>query len=254
MLGDLARLNLSDSLSRKRCVMTKQLIRSRLIRWAKRGLKWTLLLCLGYFVILLVGLIPVNNDFTPRENGIKIYVISNAVHADIVVPKTNDVIDWSESFSDNQFVGDTSQETHVAFGWGDRGFFLETETWDDFRLSTAANALLLPSESCVHVSFTRPEYYSDFTSVSISREQYVRLVEFINGSFKKDVDNDRIQVEGYAYSKTDAFFDAHGQYHLLNTCNSWAGRALSASGVRTPWLSPMPKSPMIYLDSEDITK
>ncbi|MDA7913406.1 TIGR02117 family protein [bacterium] len=234
--------------------MTEQPIRRKLIRWVKRGLTWMLFLCLSYGVTLLVGLVPINNDFTPAENGVKVYIVSNAVHADIIVPKKNDIMDWSESFSGNNFLGDTSQETHVAFGWGDRGFFLETETWDDFRLATAANALLLPSKSCLHVSFTRPANFFDSTSVSISRDQYKQLVEFINGSFKIDGDNDRIQIEGYAFSRTDAFFDAHGRYHILNTCNSWAGRALKMSGVRTPWLSPMPKSPMIYIESEKIAR
>ena len=72
----------------------------------------------------------------------------------------------------------------------------------------------------------------------------------INGTFKMDVDGKHNQINGYAYSSTDAFFDACGRYHLLNTCNSWAGRALKQAGVRVPWFSPMPKTPMLYIEKE----
>lgn len=233
---------------------TAQPIRKRALGWLKRLFKLTLLLLLAYAAVLLVGLIPVNNDFIPAENGIKLHIVSNAVHADIIVPKTNDVVDWTESFHEFNFSGDISTESHVAFGWGDRGFFLETETWDDFKLSTAANALLLPSRSCLHVSFTRPEYFSNTTSVVVSKEQYEKLIEFINGTFKLNAQGNRIQIQGYAYSTTDAFFVAHGRYHLLNTCNSWVGRGLKIAGVRVPWLSPMPKSPMLYIGSDNIAR
>ena len=214
----------------------------------KRVLKWTFVIALVYISILVVGLIPVNNNFVQSENGVTLYVVSNAVHADIIVPATTSVIDWNKTFRETTFGGDIANKSHVAFGWGDRGFFLETETWDDLKLSTAANALLLPSNSCVHVSFTRPEIYVDATSITISLEQYENLVEFINSSFKTDADGNYVQIPGYAYSNTDAFFDAHGRYHILNTCNSWVGRALKFSGVRVPFLSPLPKSPMIYIE------
>ena len=221
---------------------------------AKRLAKWMIFIFLAYIAVNLIGLIPVNNDFVPTEDGVQLFVASNAVHADIIVPKSNEVFDWTEAFADANFLGDISQESHVAIGWGDRGFFLETPTWDDLKLSTATNALLLPSDTCVHVSFTRPEFYPNATPVTVSMEQYEQLVEFINETFKMNASGNRSQIEGYAYSRTDAFFDAHGRYHIFNTCNSWAGRALKRAGVRTPWSSPLPKTPMLYIETEAITK
>lgn len=103
-------------------------------RVVKQVAKLVLLLLVLYPMILLLGLIPVNNNFTPVANGVEIYLISNAVHADIIVPKANDVFDWNKKFQPADFAGDISSKTHIAFGWGDRGFFLETETWDDLKL------------------------------------------------------------------------------------------------------------------------
>ena len=98
--------------------------------------------------------------------------------------------------------------------------------------------------------FIRSDYISDAVSVTISEQQYQELVDHIDAAFERDADGQRIQIAGEAYFQTDGFFRAKGRYHLLNTCNSWAGRALKAAGVKVPWLSPMPKTPMLYLDSE----
>lgn len=229
---------------------TKTKRSTRWNRWIKRGIKFSIYLLLGYGLILVVGLVPVNNDFVSSTDGVKLYVVSNAVHADILVPRSNEVIDWDQRFAADHFRNARNNATHVAIGWGDRGFFLETETWDDMKLSTAANALLLPSASCMHVTYVRPEWYGEAVAVTITQEQYRDLIKFIDESFKTDGQGDFLLIPGYAYSGRDAFYDAQGHYHLLNTCNSWVGRALSTAGVRVPWLSPLPKTPLMYLPPE----
>lgn len=229
-------------------------VRQRLIGVIKRFVRWFLLGLLGYFGILLLGLIPVNNDFHPANTGIQIYVVSNAVHADIVVPKTSAVIDWSNEFRSSGIFKDIRNHSHVAFGWGDRKFFLETESWDDLKLSTAVNALLLPSSSCIHVASVHPDNYRNAVAVTISQEQYKRLVEFIRKSFRLDNDGGYLQIPGEAYSTNDAFYLSAGRYHLLNTCNSWVGRGLKHAGVKTPLFSPMPKSPTLYIENEQLAK
>ena len=229
-------------------------VRQKLTRLIKRSVRWSLFGVLGYFGILLFGLIPVNNDFRAAENGTQIYIVSNAVHADIIVPKTSAVIDWSERFGASEFSEDINNKSHVAFGWGDREFFLETETWDDFKLSTAVNALLLPSSSCIHVSFVRPSDCRDAVAVTISKEQYERLAEFVESSFRLNENGTYLQIPGEAYSTNDAFFSSAGRYHIMNTCNSWVGRGLKQAGVKTPWFSPMPKSPTLYIENEQVVK
>ena len=202
-------------------------------------------------MILLVGLIPVNNSFEPDPDGVQIFVTSNAVHADIIVPVTNRVVDWRDEFGSDSFSGSISDATYVAFGWGDKGFFIETPTWADLKVSTAANALLIPSDTCMHVVFARADaYHQDRRSVFISQDQYQKLVSFIKNSFALNEAAERILISNAAYGSRDAFFESHGRYHALNTCNSWAGRALREAGVTTPWLTPMPKSPMLYLPSQ----
>ena len=227
----------------------------RLRKWGVRAIKAVGFLLTLYALIVLIGLLPANNDFQPDSDGVQIHVTSNAVHADVIVPVSNSVIDWRQEFSSDLFSGSTLAATHVAFGWGDKGFFIETPTWGDLKVSTAANALLIPSDSCMHVVFTNVDSYGqDKRSVFISQDQYRKLIEFIKASFETNKSQERILISDAAYGSRDAFFESHGHYHALNTCNSWAGRALRTAGVRTPWLTPMPKSPMLYLPADSETE
>lgn len=226
----------------------KQSLGKRLARWTRRVAKGLFLLLIGYGLIVLIGLIPVNNGFVPAESGVTIYVRSNSVHADLIVPKTNELADWVGEFSEFKFQGDLSHTTHVAIGWGDEGFFLKTPTWSDLKFSIAAKALLWPSDSCMHVEFINPNNDSGIASVTISDAQYRELCGYIRNRFKTDASGSYIQISGYHYGTTDAFFEAYGHYHIFNTCNSWVGGGLKATGVKAPWISSLPKTPMLYLD------
>ena len=218
----------------------------RLLRLAVQGV---LFLVGCYACILLIGLFPVNVHFQPPQaDGITIYVTSSSVHADLFLPVRFEEVDWRREFEHIKTRSNIDHETYVAIGWGDRGFYLETETWNDLKLSTTLNALFVPSQSCIHIDFTSPESYPSAKPISITAAQYRDLVEYIRRSIKRDEKGNPIQIGGFAYSQTDAFIEAHGSYHMLNTCNSWIGRALSKGGVRTPWLTPLPHSPTLYLD------
>jgi len=207
-------------------------------------------------VVFLIGLVPINNDFEQPEEGlekgsdgsIELFIVSTAVHADIIMPRANSIVDWDQEFASAQIAGNVDSATHVAVGWGDKGFFLETPTWKDLKASTAFNALFRPSASCVHMAYTRPDLYADTASVRVSVEQYRDLVNFVKNSLIRDDDGQFVPIVGFGYGTTDAFFNAKGSYHLFNTCNSWVGRGLGAAGVRVPWLTPLPKTPMLYLD------
>ena len=203
-----------------------------------------------YAGVVLIGLIPVNNGFQPSPGGVEVWLTSSPIHADVMLPIETSAIDWREEFPADCFAGETSQATHVAIGWGDRGFFIHTPTWADLRFSTAAKALLWPSETCLHVSLTRAEYFGDDArSVFISEAEYERLVDYVRASFQRRADGSVHQIDDAAYSSNDAFFRARGRYHCLNTCNSWVGRGLQAAGVRTGWLTPLPKTLFWYLPS-----
>ena len=225
---------------------------SRRRRVFRRVTRVIVCLVLFYPVVNLIGLIPVNNNFESTPNGVEVFITSSAVHADLVMPLRHEAIDWRERFPAECFSGNTNGATHVAIGWGDKGFYLETPTWADLRFSTACRALLWPSDSCMHVVLTGKEYLGeDARSVVMSMEEYQQLVDFIQSSFRVDDDGANIQIEGVAYATNDAFFEAFGSYHCVNTCNSWVGRAMRSAGIRTPWMTHLPKTVYLYLPEDE---
>jgi hypothetical protein len=42
---------------------------------------------------------------------------------------------------------------YLAFGWGDKGFYLNTPEWADLKVSTALNAAFGLSSSAIHSTF-----------------------------------------------------------------------------------------------------
>ncbi len=220
----------------------------RLVTLLRRTGKTVIALLLFYVAAILIGLIPVNNNFAPTTDGIEIFLVSNAVHSDIVMPIETEAIDWREWLDVDDFPGDSRGATHVAIGWGDRGFFLKTRTWDDLTATTTANALLWPSTTCLHVVYLREADLSkSYRSVRISGEQYASLVDFVKASFRFGDQGRPLAIANEAYMWCDGFYEAHGSYHCFNTCNCWVADALEATGVRVPWFAPMPKTVFLYL-------
>jgi uncharacterized protein (TIGR02117 family) len=217
-------------------------------RWLGRAGRALFALLQAYLLTVLIGFWPVNNNFRPPADGVTIYVISNAVHADLVVPLNAAGVNWREFWPDSVFRENTDWATHAAIGWGDRGFYLHTPTWKELRVSTALYALFWPSPSCMHVDLCLPEELpSTARRVIIAPDQYAALVQYIRQSFVVDEHGRPAPISGEAYGPADAFFEAHGAYTAINTCNAWLGRALRQAGVRTGWYTPWPKSVQLYL-------
>ena len=165
---------------------------------------------------------------------VSIYILTNGVHTDIVVPIRNEFIDWSKKV---KFENTQSKDTtfnYLALGWGDKGFYLETPEWADLKASVAFKAATGLGNSAMHATFYRKMKEDETCKrIEISEAQYLRLINFLTASFKNDADGNFIAIETDAnYSKTDAFYEANGSYSLVHTCNTWANDALKYSGQR----------------------
>lgn len=239
----------------------KPTILRRVWGWIKRAGKVLGLLIAAYLLIVLLGLFPINNDYRPPDVGVEIYVISNEVHADLVLPIANDIVDWRTCFPASHFAGDVSAAEHVLFGWGDRRFFIETARWRDLKLSLALNALW-STDTVLHVTQAESRYWeTNAVKVRLSNEQYATLVRYVRATLA-DVDpataatadlTAHLQqpvaspITGARYNDNDAFYHANGRYHVLNTCNSWVGNGLRQAGVRVGAWTPLPKTVYFYL-------
>ena len=167
-------------------------------------------------------------------NDVTIYILTNGVHADIVVPVKSDQKDWSKEIKFSYTRANDSSKTFVAFGWGDKGFYMETPTWADLKFSTAFKAAFGLSSAAIHATFY-PQLTENENCIKlgISKDQYARLIEYIDQSFIKDANGhyENIKTEA-VYGDDDAFYEAIGTYHLFYTCNTWANNALKICGQK----------------------
>jgi uncharacterized protein (TIGR02117 family) len=165
---------------------------------------------------------------------VEIFILTNGVHTDIVMPTKNDQIDWSRQIQFQNTQAADSTYHYIAMGWGDKGFYLETPEWSDLKASVALKAATGLSTSAIHATYYKNmKEGDDCKKMIISKEQYERLIKYIDESFRKDASGNFLKIKTDAnYGKTDAFYEAKGSYSLFHTCNTWANNALKSSGQK----------------------
>ncbi|AWJ87326.1 TIGR02117 family protein (plasmid) [Azospirillum sp. TSH58] len=175
--------------------------------------------------------LAVDGQPAARE-GVEIFVCTNGVHTDLVLPAVTDAVDWTTDMPGGDFPGAGPGTSHRSFGWGDRAFYLETREWSDLRLSTALSALFGRGPSVMHVyALHSPEGSPDCGALVLGEGQYRALAAFVSGSFRRDGAGRVMPLPGSGYGATDLFYEAIGHYSPVETCNEWTGKALRAAGV-----------------------
>ena len=116
--------------------------RSRKFRWPARIVMAILAIPAIYIFAALVGaLVPVNSDWREPADGITIYIANNGVHADLVLPANVQGLDWHPLLPQSDFAQVPEGANWISFGAGERRVYLETPTWGDLTVKTAAIAL-----------------------------------------------------------------------------------------------------------------
>lgn len=216
------------------------------IRFVKITLKVVLFFILFILIYLLFAfLLPyvkVNNAEKAQHSDVEIFVLSNGVHTDIVLPVKTTFIDWQQLLPYNDFEMVDSTFHYIALGWGDKGFYLETPTWADLKASTALKAALGLSTTAMHVTYrkTAPKVGELCKRLIISVEQYKLLYTQILNSFiiKK---GKPLKINHPGYNNYDCFYEADGCYSMFKTCNVWTGSVLKSAKIKVGIWTPFHK-------------
>ena len=183
----------------------------------------------------MLPMIPVNKEKQKPNDQITAYILTNGVHTDIVVPVKSEAIDWSTfiPFTDTK---SKKEFKYIAFGWGDKGFYLDTPEWKDLKFSTAFKAAFWLGDSAMHTTFyDEMTIGEDCRRVYMSLEEYKSLITYIKKSYDLDQNNKVELIKTDAvYGNNDAFYEAKGSYSLFFTCNTWAANALKAAKKEDP--------------------
>jgi uncharacterized protein (TIGR02117 family) len=219
-------------------------------RWLTLAAAAVLLPPLTYLLLaLLLGLLPVNREWKPtppEAGGVTVWLRTNGVHAELVLPAEHPY-DWRAELPPAEVV-DAARLARppalewIAFGWGDRAFFIQTRTWDDLRTGTAASALLGLGPAAMYVDYiARPQDYRA-QRIDLSAAQYERLVAGLRAGFARDAAGRPVRIDDPGYFDSDAFYEGTGRYTAWLTCNEWIRRVLAGAGVRTAAWAPFDKA------------
>ncbi len=209
----------------------------------KKAFKYCLRIMLGiiiFFVLYVVVALSLQQIAVGgginkgADSKVTIYIKTNGVHTDIVVPIRTVQRDWSKHVLFANTVSKDTTYNYLALGWGDKGFYLQTPEWKDLKASTALKAAFGLSSSAMHATFYRQMSESETCrKISITTWEYDQLIKYIDQSFEHNADGSYQYINTNAnYGITDAFYEAKGKYSLFYTCNTWANQALKNCGQR----------------------
>jgi len=198
--------------------------------------------------VLVLSHITVNSE--PEAGGdVAIYINTNGVHTDILVPIKNNVKDWTKDILYTQTKSKDSVATYVAFGWGDKGFYLDTPEWSDLKASTAFKAAFYLGTSAMHTRFYKSvKEDNECVKVMITQKDYQDLVTYITDSFQYNDGKKMLWIENQSYGDYDAFYEAQGKYSLFYTCNTWANNALKAAHQKAALWTPYDKGIFLHYE------
>lgn len=185
-----------------------------------------------YFLAALI--LSFMKTHPPKQDCVadkKIYITTNGVHLDIVLPVENVE---PEFLSRLEILPGTK---YVSFGWGDREFYINTPEWKDLTFKTAFKALFLKSGTAMHVTCYSTSY-SSWRNIKICSSQIDLLNKTIEKSFSKNQNGSFKKLIVPGYYQSDFFYEARGSFSLFNTCNAWVNNALKISGIETSVWSP----------------
>lgn len=206
-------------------------------RWIGRIAAALAALLIAYGLAGLIGgALPAHPDWRPPADGVEIFVESNGVHTGLVLPKQAAGVDWRDIFppghlADPRFGG----WDHLAIGWGERTFYLETPHWADVRPATLLAAALGSRRTLLHVEHVpRPIPDANIRRIMLRPDEYRRLAAFIRASLAPGA------ARYPGYGRDDVFYESNGHYSALRTCNAWTGDALRQAGIRVGRWTPFP--------------
>ncbi|HFA51724.1 MAG TPA: DUF2459 domain-containing protein [Bacteroidetes bacterium] len=219
-------------------------MKTRLLKYAKR-IFWLIpvLFAVYFLTALSLSLIGTHPAKINCDNKTEIYVSTNGVHLDIVLP----INLISKKFQKELRVPNDIK--YISFGWGDKGFYLNTPEWKDLKISTTVRALFLKSETAMHVGHYKTKSIL-WKTIKVCPSQIEIINRYIEASFKKDKDAGITEIKNAGYTKHDRFYEATGSYSCIYTCNNWVNGALKKASINTAVWSPLDKGVLYHIKGD----
>lgn len=160
--------------------------------------------------------------------GIEVLVLDHGYHSGIVVKRG--ALERFSGAVGKGWLRDFPQADWFEIGWGDRGFYSSVPSFSDATVVIAANALLWPSESVLHVATGLGDAKqvfggSDQISLLLADDNARALIAALEAGSASG------QPMGEGLYLDSLFYPGAGQYYLFFTCNSWVAAVLRQADV-----------------------
>jgi uncharacterized protein (TIGR02117 family) len=199
----------------------------KLLRKTFKWFLYFLLIPISYLIIsLLLTFITINGVESASENKKEIFLSTNGVHLEIIMPINVLSIELKED------IDFTAADKYISFGWGDEKFYLNTPTWGDLTFKNAFTALFIKSSALIHLTRSK-QVKKSWTKIIIGESELAKLNQYILKSFKKDENGGKIIIYNSGYSVSDDFYKANGKFSCFKTCNTWVNKAFKESDLKS---------------------
>lgn len=189
-----------------------------------------------YFLAALLGaIIPGQHPQIDGGAATRIGLLRGPIHYDLVLPLTPDL---RASFAFAATAGVPvldPRAQYLVVGWGARAFYTTTASYADLNLPALWSAIT-GDTAVLHVEAT-----GDLTTLPgliwlpLSDTQLAALVAKVTTTFAATT-----ALPIRSFGPTDAFYPAHGHFHLFHTCSTWIGETLRAAGLDFGIWTPTP--------------
>lgn len=191
-----------------------------------------------YFLVSLAGaIIPGAHPQIDGGGPTRIGLLRGPIHYDLVLPLTADLRARFAFVEQGGVPIQDRRAQYLVVGWGAKASYTTIGSYADVNLP-AVWAALTGDEAVLHV-----EVAGDLTNLpgliwlTASGTQQAALIDTIASTFASTT-----ALPTHPFGPTDAFFPAHGRFHLFHTCNAWLGETLRAAGLDFGIWTPTPQS------------
>ncbi|SUI98088.1 Protein of uncharacterised function (DUF2459) [Sphingobacterium spiritivorum] len=181
----------------------------------------------------ILSRIPARVTISDAPKTITVFIMSNGVHTDLVLPVKQDNMDWTTIFPYSNNISKDTVYNYVSIGWGDKGFYLNTPEWKDLKASTAFVAATGLGETALHVTYYKRIVEDELCyKWMIDTVQYHALIDHVKEALDYDSQGNPIVIQTKAqYTNSDAFYEAKGAYSMFYSCNTWTNQGLKRANM-----------------------
>ncbi|MBZ0215460.1 MAG: TIGR02117 family protein [Fimbriimonadaceae bacterium] len=186
------------------------------------------------------GLIPGSTnriDSPAHKVAPPVFLVFTPIHADFAIPLTPKIREQFGFLAEAGFHLQSEDLKYLIIGWGSRAFYTSAKSYIDIGIGPTWTAITGDS-SVMHVQPAGTFVEGDGNiRLDMPLENFDNLISFILNSF--DRNSGKVQrISGAGFGLGDVFYEAHGQFNILESCNVWVARGLRATGFATGLWTP----------------